>query len=305
MNDQLVAALEAGGTKMVAALASGPEGILIRERIETTSPEVTIANLVDFFSKAAVDYGAPAVLAVGTFGPADLDPKSESYGMITSTPKPRWSQTDLLGPLREALGEIPVVFETDVNAALMGEVKWGAARGMDDAAYFTIGTGIGGGLMVAGNLVHGAGHPEMGHMRVTRHRADEFAGICPFHGDCLEGLAAGPALQARWGAPANELPSDHPAWEIEADYLAQACQNLLMIAPPARIVLGGGVMHQEQLFPLVRSRLRELLANYLDRDYLEGDLASLIVPPDLGDNAGLLGCVALGLRELENLRASL
>ena len=157
---------------MVAALASGPSDILIRERIETTSPDETIAKLVGFFSKAAVDYGAPAVLAVGTFGPADLDPKSANYGMITSTPKPGWSQTDLLGPLRKAMGGVPAVFETDVNAALLGEVQWGAARGLRDAVYFTIGTGIGGGLMVNGDLVHGAGHPEI-CLLYTSDAADE------------------------------------------------------------------------------------------------------------------------------------
>lgn len=292
-----MAALEAGGTKMVAALASGPSEILVRERIETTTPAETIARLVEFFTEAAAECGQPEVLAVGTFGPADLNSESASYGMITSTPKSGWAQTDLLGPLRRALGGLPTVFETDVNAALMGEVKWGAAEGMDHAAYLTIGTGIGGGLMVNGDLVHGAGHPEMGHMRVTRHPDDLFEGACPFHHDCLEGLAAGPALQARWGRPAGELPADHAAWEMEADYLAQACLNLLMIAPPAKMILGGGVMHQEQMFPLIRARLEELLAGYLQCDF-----RNLLVPPALGDNAGLLGCVALGQRKLAELQ---
>lgn len=281
---------------MVAALASGPSDILIRERIETTSPDETIAKLVGFFSKAAVDYGAPAVLAVGTFGPADLDPKSANYGMITSTPKPGWSLTDLLGPLRKAMGGVPAVFETDVNAALLGEVQWGAARGLRDAVYFTIGTGIGGGLMVNGDLVHGAGHPEMGHMRVTRHPDDSFEGVCSYHRDCLEGLASGPALEKRWNLAAEDIPKDHPAWEIEAYYLAQACLNVLAVAPPRRVILGGGVMHQTQLFALVQKKLAELGRGYFDL----GDLEPFVVPPQLGDDAGLLGCVALGQRLLKS-----
>jgi fructokinase len=299
MPDQpLIATLESGGTKMVAALSSGPAGTLVRERIPTTTPGETIGHLVDFFSSAPGQYGKPEALAVGTFGPADLDPESTTYGSITVTPKAGWSHTDLLGPLSAALGGIPAIFETDVNAALLGETTWGAARGLHNAAYLTIGTGIGGGLLVDGKLVHGMGHPEMGHMRVTRNPSDDFVGACSFHRDCLEGLAAGPALQDRWGAPGDELTPDHPAWEIEADYLAQACLNLLMIAPPERIILGGGVMHQKQLFPMIRGRLAELLKGYLSYEFLKGSLESFIVPPELGDDAGLLGCVALGHREL-------
>lgn len=278
---------------MVAALASGPSGILVRERIPTTTPEETISRLVGFYTGAAKSHGQPAALAVGTFGPADLDPASATYGYITSTPKPGWSQTDLLGPLRSALGGIPVVFETDVNAALFGESKWGAAQGVKNSTYFTVGTGIGGGLMIDGRLVHGNGHPEMGHMRVTRHPDDHFEGNCLFHADCLEGMASGPAIEKRWGKKAEELPVDHPAWELEAYYLAQACLNVLTIAPPERIILGGGVMHQEQLFPLVREKLKELLNGYLDLPGLD----QYIVSPKLGDNAGLLGCVALGQRD--------
>lgn len=290
MSEQLVAALEAGGTKMVAALATRPLGILIREQIPTTSPGETMARLVAFFRSAAEKCGQPEALAVGTFGPADLDPESPSYGTITATPKPGWSGADLLGPLRRALGDLPVVFETDVNAALMGEVKWGAARGLKNAAYLTVGTGIGGGLMIDGSLVHGAGHSEMGHMRVMRHPNDDFEGTCSFHQDCLEGLASGTALAKRWGQKPEELPVDHPAWEMEAHYLAQACVNVLAIAPPERIILGGGVMHQEQLLPLIRAEIAELSRGYFGVD----DLARFVVTPELGDDAGLLGCVALG-----------
>jgi fructokinase len=301
----LIATLEAGGTKMVAAFTRGPGEIFSRERIPTTSPEETIHRLVEFFEKGAARFGQPEALVVGTFGPADLEPESPTYGYITATPKKGWAQTDLLGPLKNALGGIPAVFETDVNAALFGEATWGAAKGLKHAAYFTVGTGIGGGLLINGGLIHGAGHSEMGHMRVGRHRDDDFGGTCPFHQDCLEGLASGPALGERWQGPAEELPATHKGWEIEAYYLAQACANVLMIAPPERIILGGGVMHQVQLFPRVSEQLRVLLNGYLPQHKLADDLSSFVVPPDLGDDAGLLGCVALGQALLRKLKGDL
>ncbi|MEN8796860.1 MAG: ROK family protein [Akkermansiaceae bacterium] len=283
MSFPIISTLEAGGTKMVAGLASGPGQILERKRIPTTSPEETIAALVSFFQKHA----QAEALAVGTFGPADINPASATYGFITDTPKSGWQNTNLLGPLHDALG-VPAIFDTDVNAALFGEAKWGAAKGVDHAAYFTIGTGIGGAVMIDGQLIHGMGHTEMGHMRVRRHDDDSYEGGCPFHQDCLEGLASGPALEKRWGISAKDLPVDHPAWEIEADYLAQACLNVLTIAPPQKIILGGGVMHQKHLFPLVNERLKKHLHHYLK---IPDDF---IVPPALGDDAGLLGCVSLG-----------
>lgn len=295
MNGRLVAALESGGTKMVAALSRGPDGIVARERIPTTSPQETVRALVEFFEREQAAHGRAEALSIGTFGPADLDVESETFGFITTTPKPGWSQTDLLGPLRDVVGEVPVVFETDVNAALFGEATWGAATGLKNAAYFTVGTGIGGGLMIDGGLVHGSGHPEMGHMRVKRHPDDPFEGVCSFHGDCLEGLACGPAIEKRWGMKAEDLPKDHPAWEMEAYYLAQGCVNVLTIAPVQRIILGGGVMHQEQLLPMVRKQVTYLINGYLDLP------EELIVSPELGDHAGLLGGVALGHRRLADL----
>lgn len=298
MSQPLIATLESGGTKMVAALARGPGEILCRERIPTTAPEETISRLLAYFGEVTPKHGQPEALVVGTFGPADLDPGSGTYGYITSTPKPGWSQTDLLGPLRKALG-VPVVFETDVAASLFGEATWGAAKGMGNAAYFTVGTGIGGGLMLNGEIVHGIGHPEMGHMRVARHPEDSFQGSCPFHGDCLEGLASGTSMNERWQVPAETLAEDHLAWEFEAYYLAQACLNLLMIAPPERIILGGGVMHQEHLFPKVRRELAQLLNGYLGYEQLQDKMDSFVLAPALGDNAGVLGCVALGQRLLE------
>jgi fructokinase len=298
MHGPLIATLESGGTKMVAALASGPDDILVRKRIPTTAPDETISALVSFFTQASSQFGQPEAMAIGTFGPADLNPDSPTYGYITTTPKARWSNTNLLGPLQKAL-DVPAIFDTDVDAALFGEVTWGAAKGLKNAAYFTIGTGIGGAVMINGHLIHGAGHPEMGHMRLKRHADDHFEGHCPFHKDCLEGLASGPAIQNRWQSPAEDLAPDHAAWNIQADYLAQACLNVLMIAPPQKIILGGGVMHQAHLFPLVREHLTDLLQGYLSYPEL-ADMDDFIVPPALGDNAGLLGCVALGQRLLRD-----
>ena len=282
---------------MVAALARGPGEILCRERIPTTTPDETISRLVAYFKESVREFGQPEALAVGTFGPADLEPSSPTFGFVTNTPKPHWSNVDLLGPLRKALG-IPVVFETDVAASLFGEVTWGAARGMKDAAYFTVGTGIGGAVMIDGGILHGIGHSEMGHMRISRHEEDDFKGVCPFHGDCLEGMASGTSMNERWECSAEELPANHPGWRIEASYLAQACLNLLMIAPPGRIILGGGVMHQEQLLAMIRDELSRLLNGYLPYGQLRDNLEDYLVSPALGDDAGVLGCVALGHRLL-------
>lgn len=293
MSSPLIATIEAGGTKMIAGLASGPEDLRVRKRIPTTCPEETISALISFFHHASSEHGPPEALAIGSFGPLDLDRDSPTYGFVTNTPKPSWSNTDVLGPIQKALG-VPAVFETDVNAALAGEAQWGAARGLQHAAYFTIGTGIGGSIMIDGKLIHGEGHSEMGHMRVSRHAEDSFEGCCPFHQDCLEGLASGTAMSQRWNIDAEHLGEDHPAWEIEADYLAQACLNLLMIAPPQRFILGGGVMEQEHLFPIIIDCLKKHHNDYGTSPKWD----KLIVPPELGNNAGLLGCVALGQKIL-------
>lgn len=269
----------------------------------TLGPEETVSGLVDFFRKGVAELGPVEALAVGTFGPADLAVGSATYGSILGTPKRGWAGVRLLEPLRLALGGVPVVFETDVNAALLGEVAWGAARALKNVVYLTVGTGIGGALMVDGKLVYGLGHPEMGHLRVKRHERDEYAGHCSFHGDCLEGLASGPALEARWEVAPEDLEVGHIAWEIEADYLAQACLNVLMIAPPERVILGGGVMRKEGLLFLVRERLREYLRGYLAYDELAGDLSDFVVPPSLGGDAGLLGCVEMGQGLLRKLGA--
>jgi fructokinase len=268
--------IEAGGTKWVLARATGPDDVRASEVIPTTTPAETIARAVSFFTAN----GAVEAVGVGSFGPVDL-----AEGRITTTPKPGWAGADVVAPLRDALG-VPVVFDTDVNAAALGEHRWGAAVGLDTFCYVTIGTGIGGGVMANGRLLYGLVHPEIGHMRIPHDRLrDPFDGVCPFHGDCFEGLASGNALAARWGTRAEELPEEHEAWALEAEYLALGLVNVVSALSPERIILGGGVMKQAWLLPLVRERVVSLLAGYVE--------GPEIVPPALGDRAGVLGAIEL------------
>lgn len=258
--------------------------------------------LVDFFRAAFAAHGTPDAIGLVTFGPVDLrDPLSESYGAIMKTPKPGWEGAHWLAPLRSAFPGVPMVVDTDVNGAAVGEMTWGAGRGLSSMVYLTVGTGIGGGLVAEGRPVHGLLHPEMGHMRIPRELADRqaFAGNCPFHGDCLEGLASGPAIQRRWGRPAEELPDDHPAWTAVVDAMAWACVNLACIVSPQRIVIGGGVFQRESLFPALRSAVRERLAGYIDVPEIVDGIESYLVPPGLGQDAGLFGAMALAHRELD------
>jgi fructokinase len=289
-----VGAVEAGGTKFVCAVGTGPDDVRDVTRFPTTGPEETLDRTLDFLRRHVRD-GALAAVGIGSFGPVDVDPDSPTWGHVTSTPKEGWSDTEFAPRVRRELG-VPVGFDTDVNAAALGEGRWGAARGLDTFAYVTVGTGIGGGGMVEGRLLHGLLHPEMGHIRIPREADDDFPGICPFHGDCLEGLATGPALEARWGRPAAELPDDHPAWELEARHLAHGLVNLTLVLSPERIVVGGGVMKRRSLYPAVRREMTDLLAGYLRApEVLEG-MDRYVVPPGLGDRAGVLGAMALGKR---------
>ncbi len=293
---EIYGAIEAGGTKFVCGAGSGPDDLRAETRFPTTTPEETIGRAIRFLSRQHRALGPLAGVGIASFGPVDLDRGSATWGHVTTTPKPGWAQADLAGPVAAALG-VPVAFDTDVNGAALGERTWGAARGLDTFVYLTVGTGIGGGGMVGGELIHGLVHPEMGHMLLPRDpQADPFEGSCPFHGDCLEGLASGPAIEARWGRPAAELPPDHPAWALEAEYLALACCNLTLTLSPQRIILGGGVMHQAQLFGEIRRRLRERLAGYVRAPAIEGNTDSYVVPPGLGDRAGVLGALALARR---------
>ncbi len=289
----LVGGIEAGGTKFICALGTGPNDVRASTRIATTTPAETMKQVLSFFREQSAAVGAPAAVGIASFGPIDPNPASKSFGFITSTPKPGWSDTDLVGPVRRALG-VPVGFDTDVNVAALGEHAWGAGSGLDDLVYLTIGTGIGGGGLVNGRLMHGLIHPEMGHMRIPHDRAvDPFPGRCPFHGDCLEGLACGPAISERWNAPSDTLPADHPAWPLEAHYLALALVNVICTLSPERIILGGGVMAAPQLFPLIRREVQQLLNEYVQSSAILADVDRYIVPPGLGDRAGVLGAFAL------------
>ncbi len=285
----LVGGIEAGGTKFVCAVGTGPGDLRATARIPTTTPGETLARVAGFFK----DQPDPVTaLGIGSFGPVDVDPGSPTFGYITSTPKPGWAQTDFAGTIRRALG-VPVAFDTDVNAAALAESLWGAATHVRTFLYVTVGTGIGGGAFVEGRPLHGLVHPEIGHLTVPRAPDDTFEGICPFHGDCLEGLASGPALRARWGQSAETLAPDHPGWTLEAHYLAHALVSAIYVLSPERIVLGGGVMQQTHLFPLIRRRVREILNGYIQAEALLTGIDSFIVPSPLEGRAGILGALAM------------
>jgi fructokinase len=292
----LYGGIEGGGTKYVCAVGDESGQIVARDRFPTRDPETTISRAITFFKDYETRQGEKlAALGIATFGPLDLNPASAYYGYIARTPKAGWAYTDVLGPVRRAFPHIPVGFDTDVNGAAWGEHRWGAAQAWDTFVYLTIGTGVGGGAMVGGQLVHGLIHPEMGHILLPKHPDDPVErGVCPFHPNCLEGLATGPSLKARWGVSAEDLAPEHPAWKMEAYYLAQAAVAMFCLLSPQGIILGGGVMHQAQLFPLVRQQVKDLLNGYLVHPRLE-NLDDTIVPPGLGDNAGVLGAVALAV----------
>ena len=289
----LYAGLEAGGTKFNCVVGAGPDDIRAETRIPTTTPEATLREALEFFRAQRTTLGPLTAAGVASFGPVDLDPASATYGFITSTPKPGWAHTDIVGPVRQALG-VPVQFDTDVNAAALGEGRWGAAQGLDHFIYLTVGTGIGGGGLVGGAMLHGLVHPEMGHVRIPHDRtADPYEGHCPFHGDCLEGLACGPAMNARWGRPAEELPDDHPAWALEARYLALALNDFVCTLSPRRIILGGGVMERLSLFPRIHRELQSLLNGYVQAPQITTYIDRYVVPPAFGPRAGLIGALAL------------
>ena len=301
--EPLYGGIEAGGTKFVCLVGTGPGDMRERVQIPTTTPVNTLQAAIEFFRAAEARLGKLAAVGIASFGPVDLRPDSATYGFITSTPKPGWANVDIVGAVREALG-VPAGFDTDVNAAALAEWRWGAAQGLDTFIYLTIGTGIGGGGMANGRLMRGLVHPEMGHVRIPHDlAADPFAGVCPFHGDCLEGLASGPAMLARWLQPAEQLADDHPGWTLEARYLALALVNFVCTLSPERIVLGGGVMCRATLLPLLRQQTLELLANYVRTPQILERIDDYIVAPWLGGNAGVLGALALAERALDAARA--
>ncbi|HEX2749391.1 MAG TPA: ROK family protein [Verrucomicrobiales bacterium] len=291
----LIGAIEAGGTKFVLATGTGPDDLRDVERIPTTTPAETLQRCVEYFSAAQKARGPLAALGIGTFGPAGVDPSAPDWGFITTTPKPGWQQTDVAGVLRRALN-VPVAFDTDVNAAVYGEWLWGAGQGCNVVLYLTIGTGIGGGVLINGRPLHGLLHPEMGHIRIPRPPAlADFAGSCSWHGDCLEGLASGPAMAKRWEVAANTLPPDHPAWEAEAACLASACASFACTLSPQRIILGGGVMDSPGLLGQVQEKTRALLNGYLQHPLITDRVQKYITAPGLSSHAGICGALALGM----------
>ena len=273
--------IEAGGSKWECAIGAGPDDLRATETIATTTPAETIERVITFF-----DRGGPiAAVGIGSFGPIDPHPESATWGYITSTPKPGWAHTDVAGEIGRRLG-VPVAFDTDVNAAALGEHRWGAAQGHDTFSYITVGTGIGGGGMVGGNLMHGLVHPEVGHLRIPHDRErDPFGGVCPFHGDCLEGLASGRAIEARWGRPPDELNGDRSVWELQAHYLALGLVAVICVLSPERILLGGGVMREPTLLPLIQAQVARLMNGYQE--------SARIMLPALAPRSGVLGAIAL------------
>jgi fructokinase len=288
---KLYAGIEAGGTKFNCVIGTDPRTILRRTKIATTTPEETLAAVKDWFVQQSLELGAVSALGIACFGPLDLKPSSSKYGYITATPKAHWSNTEIAGYFQRHFG-IPVGFDTDVNGSALGEHLHGAAKDIDDFVYVTIGTGVGAGVFINGRPLTGMVHPELGHIRLPKKAADSFDGNCAFHGDCLEGLVSGPAIEARWNCIAALLPQEHPAWDLEAHYLALMCVNIAMSYSPQRIILGGGVMDQSHLFGVIRAKFAQLMSGYMLPDI---ELEEFIVAPGLPGFSGEVGALALAI----------
>lgn len=273
--------IEAGGTKMICAIMDDNHNIIERISVPTTSPEETLNEMVDYFKDKNI-----ASLGIACFGPIDLHEDSDTYGYITTTPKEGWSNVDFIGPFRE-LG-VPIGFDTDVNGAIYGEVIAGAAKGCDSAIYITIGTGIGVGVCIGGKPLHGLMHPEAGHILLTKHPDDTFTGFCPFHNNCFEGLASGPAIMKRWEKPAFELYDNKKVWDMESYYIAEAITDYILCYSPEKVILWGGVMHQDGLYDMIRSKVVENLGGYVHLS------DNFIIPPLLGEDTGVIGAALLG-----------
>ena len=292
---KLYGGIEAGGTKFVCVVASGPGQVVDEIRFMTTTPEETLGKAIQFF-QPFVQSGQIGAIGVGAFGPLDSNPQSPTYGFVTATPKPGWSNTNVLGTLRHAL-KINIAVDMDVNTAALGEYLWGASKGCDPSLYLTIGTGIGGGYIVHGRPLIGLLSLEMGHVLIPHSRErDPFPGNCPFHGDCFEGLASGPAIQKRLGVTGAMIPEEDPYWDLEADYIASALMNYILTLSPKKIILGGGVMQRDFLFPKIHRRVQELLNGYVSSKKIVEDIDDYIVPPGLGNQSGSLGAIALAMQ---------
>ncbi len=285
---KLYGGVETGGTWCVCALGTGPEDIHAEDQFPTTSPQETLERIIAFFATRPT----PSAVGIGSFGPVDVERSSPTWGHVTTTPKPGWQHTPVATVVGERLG-VPVAFDTDVTAAALGEHRWGAGRELPSLCYLTVGTGIGAGLIIDGRPVRGLVHPEVGHLRIPRDARDPFVGVCPAHGDCWEGLASGTALSERWSARAEQLPDDHAAWDLEAEYLALGILAIVCVASPHRVVAGGGVMDRPGLRESVSRRLRELVNGYLATPLLAERIEDFVVAPALGDRAGVLGALAL------------
>lgn len=286
-NDLLFGAIEAGGTKMICAILNKDAKIIKAITIPTTTPEETKKKILSFFSSHKI-----LSLGIGTFGPVDLHKNSENYGTILNTPKLAWKNFSYIKELSSL--NVPMSIETDVNASCLGEVIYGSSKGLENVVYITIGTGIGIGIITEGKLLHGMMHPEGGHIIISKMENDNMESICPYHKNCFEGLANGPALKKRYGKEGDELKNDNNVWELESEYISQALYNIILILQPQRIILGGGVMHQEQLFPLIRQKVKIKLNNYLQTKELE-NMDEYIVPCSLNDKQGILGSFKIGI----------
>lgn len=296
MSRPLIAGVELGGAKTLCILASGPDGVRDEVRVATTTPDETLGAVRAVLERWKAGHGFSA-LGIASFGPLDLDPGSPDHGRIVSTPKPGWSGADVLG-LAAGFG-VPAGLDTDVNGAALAEGRWGAARGLDSHAYATVGTGIGVGVVVNGRTVRGLGHPELGHLKVGRLPGDDWPGVCAYHGDCVEGLASGPAVEARVGKPGVEVTPDDPAWDMVVHALGGMLHNLVLTTCPQRVLIGGGVADgQPWLFQRLRAALVKSLAGYGVAGAVAADVDAYIQPPGLGSKAGPMGAIAVGLSAL-------
>jgi fructokinase len=290
----LYGGIEAGGTKFICALASEPPRLEHEITFNTTNPEETLSLVCEFFYPH-IKAGKVKSIGIAAFGPVDVDPASSTYGYITATPKPGWGNTDLLGILRQELG-VPFAFHVDVSGSAIGEHTWGASKGIDPSLYLTVGTGIGGGYLLNGKPLTGLTAVEMGHIRIPHdNQKDPFEGSCPYHKDCFEGLAAGPALKARFGTRGETLPDDDPFWLVEVEYIASALTNYILTLSPRILVLGGGIMQRGFLYPLIRRRVCELLNGYVTSQEILKNIDHYIVPPSLGKYSGVLGAIAMAM----------
>ena len=287
------AAIEAGGTKFICGIGNEKGEIFEKISIPTTVPEETMKKVIEYFKEKEFE-----AMGIGSFGPIDPVKSSETYGCISKTPKPHWSDYNIVGELKKNFN-VPMEFDTDVNGAALGESLWGAGKGLNNVMYITVGTGIGAGAVVNGKMLQGLTHPEMGHISIKRNENDKYKGKCPFHSDCLEGLASGPAIEERWGEKGYNLEDKNEVWELEAYYLAQALVNYILILSPERIIMGGGVMKQKHMFPLIRKNVKEFLNGYVHKKEILEDIDNYIVYPGLEENSGLIGSLALGSLALE------